>query len=340
MRSPLPVLRYFHSETIMLITARYRIHINSIDLNGTSARCCGGIGFAVRRPALKLRIERNTTDAVNTSHGVATEDFLRLAREVEGGEFPLRIEEVEGARPHIGLGSFTQLKLSVLRAIRLYRGARLEEGNIPPALRIGATSGVGLGTFLYGGLIVDGGYRIGHGVQKVINGEAAGKSAPIIARWDVPDDWGVLLALPRALRSLSGREEAEFFDSITPVPRSEAREISYHILLGALPALRERDFEGFVSAVKLVCEMGTKPHELKLNPSCIPVVQALEAAFGFGGVSSLGPTCYAFFERSRLNDETVRDLELRFPDFEWICTECCNEPHEVQLDDDVGTHSL
>jgi beta-ribofuranosylaminobenzene 5'-phosphate synthase len=314
----------------MLITARSRIHINSIDLNGTSARCCGGIGFAVRRPALKLRIERNTADAVDTSHGAATEDFLRLAREVEGGEFRL----------HIGLGSFTQLKLSVLRAIRLYRGARLEEGNIPPALRIGATSGVGLGTFLYGGLIVDGGYRIDQGVQKAINGEAAGKSAPIVARWEVPEHWGVLLALPRTLRSLSGREEAEFFDSITPVPRSEAREISYHILLGALPALRERNFEGFVSAVKLICEMGAKPHELKLNSSCIPVVQALEAAVGFGGVSSLGPTCYAFFERSRLNGETVHDLQVRFPAFEWICTEFCNEPHKVSGLADGRAHSL
>lgn len=316
-------------KAAMLITARYRIHINSIDLNGTSQRCCGGIGFAVQQPALRLRIETSSANRMITSHGAEAKEYLARVRAVERFHQQLRVEEIEAVRPHIGLGSFTQLKLAVLKAVRTYKGQYLNEASIPAELRIGTTSGVGLGTFLYGGFILDGGYRVGRGLQKTINGEAAGKPAPVLARYSLPQDWGVLLALPKTLQSLSGSWEEEFFDSITPIPQNETREIAYRILLGILPAIREADYDGFVESIKLVCQLGAKPHELRLNPSCIPIVKALESAFGFGGISSLGPACYTFFERSRYDDDIVRDLKLRFPDFEWIATTFCNEPHGV-----------
>jgi len=313
----------------MLITAHYRIHVNSIDLNGTSQRCCGGIGFSVQHPILQLKVEQSSSDDVITSHGAETEDYLDVLRKVESFQEKLRIEEIQAVRPHIGLGSLTQLKLSILKAVRLSKGQHLDEETIPRELHIGATSGVGLGTFLYGGFILEGGYRVGRGVRKAINGEEYGRSAPILARYELPSEWGVLLAIPKAMQSLSGSQEAEFFDGITPIPESETREIAYRILLGILPAIHEADYGGFIESVKLICQMGSKPHELNVNRSCIPVVRALESAFGFGGLSSLGPTCYTFFERSRYDDVLVRELESRFPDFDWVPTRFCNEPHHV-----------
>lgn len=283
----------------------------------------------MQHPALRLRVEKSTADEVVTCHGVEAERYLALVKGVEGFQEQLRVEEMESVRPHIGLGSLTQLKLSILRAVRLYKGQSLDEVSIPRELRIGATSGIGLGTFLYGGFILEGGYRVNPSSQKAVNGEESGHSAPILARYELPQDWGVLLAVPKSLQSISGSQEEEFFDSITPIPRNETREIAYHILLGVLPAIREADFGGFVESVKLICQLGSKPHELRLNPSCLPIVNALESAFGFGSISSLGPTCYTFFERCRYDNSIVRDLELRFPDFEWIVTGLHNEPHSV-----------
>lgn len=313
----------------ILITAHYRVHINSIDLNGTTRRCCGGIGFAVQHPALRLRVEEGGIDEVISSHGADAEKYLALVKAVERFKGHLRVEEIEVVRPHIGLGSLTQLKLSILKAIRLFKGQSLNEASIPRELRIGTTSGIGLGTFLYGGFILEGGYRVDAGAQRAINGEEGGLPSPILARYELPQDWGVLLAVPKSLQSISGNQEEEFFDSITPTPQNETREIAYHILLGVLPAIREADFDGFVESVKLVCRLGSKPYELRLNPACLPVIGALESLFGFGGLSSLGPTCYTFFERSRYDNIMVRNLELRFPDFDWIVTEFRNGPHSV-----------
>lgn len=313
----------------MLITARYRIHVNSIDLNGTSQRCCGGIGFAVQQPALRLKVEKSNINEIVTSHGAEAEKYLALVQSVEDFRVKLRFEEMEAVRPHIGLGSLTQLKLSVLRAVRAVKGQSLDFGSIPPELRIGSTSGIGLGTFLYGGFILDGGYRVGRGVRMAINGEEAGNRAPILARYELPSDWGVLLAIPKTLQSISGRQERDFFDSITPIPKDETREIAHRILLGVLPAILERDFGEFLQSVKFVSRLGSKPYELRLNPSCLPLIDALESALGFGGLSSLGPTCYSFFERSRYNNEMVQHLESQFQDFEWIVTAFCNEPHHV-----------
>lgn len=37
----------------------YRIHINSIDMNGFSGRCCGGLGFAIKDPKLEVYVSIN-----------------------------------------------------------------------------------------------------------------------------------------------------------------------------------------------------------------------------------------------------------------------------------------
>lgn len=313
----------------MIITSPYRIHINSIDLNGTFQRCCGGLGFAVEAPALQLQISRATQNKIHTSHGTEAEKFVDLLRRVEGFPYPLCITEISAVRPHVGLGSFTQFKLAVLRAVRCFKRQPLTPADIPPELCIGSTSGVGLGTFFHGGLIVDGGYRVIPDRKKTVNGEAAGRPAPILARYEMPRNWGVILAIPREIQSISGEREAEFFDAITPVPRDETREIAYRILMGVLPAVCEADFGTFITSVKAVCELGSKPHEIRLNSSCLAVVEAMETQLGFGGVSSLGPTCYSFFNWSWQIGEVVAEFSRCFPDYNWVRTGFCNRSHRI-----------
>jgi len=320
----------------MLITGRYRIHINSIDLNGTSHRCCGGIGFAVQEPVIRLQVDAANKNEILTSHGVEGEEFVDLVRNVEKFEPHLRVLEIESERPHIGLGSLTQLKLSVLKAVRLLKNEYMDETSIPSSLRIGATSGIGFGAFLYGGFIIDGGYRVDLNTRNSINGEGIGRPAPIIARHELPKEWGVLLAVPKTLQSISGVDEEEFFASITPIKKSETREIAYSILLGLLPAIREANFAAFLGSLNDICQMGSKPHEIRLNSSCHPIISSLKTIFGFGGLSSLGPTCYTFFEKSRYDAAITRNLELRFPDFSWIATEVCNAPYEVSMNNGLG----
>ena len=51
------------------IEAGYRVHINSIDMNGSLRRACGGIGFSLEEPKIKLVIER-VTDEGTYSHEI------------------------------------------------------------------------------------------------------------------------------------------------------------------------------------------------------------------------------------------------------------------------------
>jgi beta-ribofuranosylaminobenzene 5'-phosphate synthase len=275
---------------------------------------------------------KSSTTQVSSSHGQDAREFLRDATAAEQLPQPLSITELESARPHVGLGSLTQLKLSTLRAIRWYKHESLSHNSIPAGLQIATTSGVGLGAFFFGGLVVDGGFR--RDPRNPLNGELTGRPAPIIGHYTVPPEWAVVLAIPKHLESLSGAGERDFFESLPRPSRTEAFEIAYKICLELVPAVCERDFCAFLSALKDITALGTKPYELSIHESCRPIIHSLQSHFGFGGLSSLGPTCYGFTTIDPVMREGILEqLSREHPAFSWLSTSVCNDPHHLAADE-------
>lgn len=316
----------------LVIESGYRVHINSVDLNGNRGRCCGGLGIALAEPLLKLRVEIGGRVGVDTPHEEELREYLARLLTIEGLKGPVFVQQISGVRPHIGLGSLTQLKLAILAAIRIAKGKGVAESSIPKGLGIAATSGIGLGTFLYGGFVADGGYRVTGKAPKTINGELDGNPPPIIFHCDLPQEWRVVLAIPVTGTGISGAREKNFFDEITPIPEDEVNLLSREVLLSVMPAVKERDIESLCLALQKVCSLGSKPFEERLDSRTAAVLDSMRARFGFASVSSLGPTCYSLTVAASGLAGEVSCLATEHPDYVWTASQIRNAPFGVQLE--------
>src|SRR5207244_3042946 len=72
--------------------------------------------------------------------------------------------------------------------------------------------------------------------------------APLLARCDFPDDWRILLVLPRGLQGVHGVAESEAFSQLSHNP-GVTDMLCRLVLLGLLPALHERDLPAFGEAL-------------------------------------------------------------------------------------------
>jgi len=215
---------------------------------------------------------------------------------------------------HVGLGSGTQLSLAVAAALAKLFGITASIRELAALTGRGSVSGIGTAAFEGGGFIVDGGHRSHTGRQATPD-----LVPPIILRRDLPEDWFLVVAIPRVERGLSGEAERSAFKGL----RGEARnvgEICRLILMRMLPALEEKDIEAFGDSLtrvqRLVGEsFSTVQRGIFGSPvgaDCIRLMLE-EGAYG-AGQSSWGPAVYGLVqgvESAEALREKVWDLILQ-----------------------------
>jgi len=190
---------------------------------------------------------------------------------------------------HAGLGSGTQLALGVASGIRRLHNLPLEIEDDALRLGRGARSGIGIGLFHRGGLIVDG----GHGRQSRV--------APIVSHLPFPEHWRILVILDLQRGGVHGHDEASAFVTLAPMPEIDAAQICRLVLMKALPGLAEQDIVSFGDAIKeLQIRLGNHFARAQggggfTSPAVASVLAALDAGGAHGiGQSSWGPTGFAF----------------------------------------------
>ena len=141
------------------VTVPARLHLGFLDPSGTLGRKFGSIGLAI--DCFRTRI----TIRAGSHMRVAGFDSDRAAHHLETmrgqlaleGAYHLTVEEAVPA--HVGLGSGTQIALAIAAGVRRLHDLPLDMGGDAIRLGRGARSGVGIGLFDRGGLVVDGGHR-------------------------------------------------------------------------------------------------------------------------------------------------------------------------------------
>ncbi len=270
------------------VTCAARLHLGFLDLNGGLGRCFGSIGLALEEPLTRLVLRRaNGATATGPEHDRAAQflaimtDHLRIAN-----AHALRIDSAIPS--HSGLGSGTQLALAVATAARRLHGLADAPRDDAWRLRRGGRSGIGIGLFEHGGLVVDGGH-----------GALAGPP-PLLLRMRVPESWRVLLLFDRSLRGLSGGREADAFAALAPMPAGASAEICRLLMMRALPGLAEDDVVAFGNAItriqEIVGDYFTPAQGGRFaSPAVAAALGQLRAAGAAGvGQSSWGPTGFAF----------------------------------------------
>jgi beta-ribofuranosylaminobenzene 5'-phosphate synthase len=297
-RSPQSGIRVF---------APARLHLGFLDLHGAFGRKFGSIGLTLEWPCTLV-------EAVPSSRlgcqGLVRSRTCQIAKRfytalAEKKHLPLQpaahLAVKEVIPPHSGLGSGTQLALAIGQAVNQLHALALSIPEIALLLERGKRSGIGIGSFLKGGFLVDGG------------SPTAERIPPIICHHDFPEEWWVLLIVDPTQRGLYGAAEAAAFQNLLPFPSEEAALLCRHTLMQMLPALVERDIQTFGKAINsLQTSIGNYFAPVQGGRFTSPqVAAALQQVRQWGapavGQSSWGPTGFAFVE----GEAAVRELHTQ-----------------------------
>ena len=272
----------------LFVQAGARLHFGVLDLRGTLGRRFGGLGAAIPSPSLLLEVARAGDGVV--AEGPDAEraaEFARRFLAFHGLGGGARLVVHQRIPAHSGLGSGTQLGLSVARALAELHGLPVAPAELARAGSRGQRSAIGTWAFALGGFLVEGGRRPGES-----------EVAPLIGRFEVPDRWRVVVVVPPGSPGLSGDAEAAAFERLPPPPSQEVERVSHLVLMQLLPSLVQGDLADFgaaLSTVQRITGAWFAPQQGGVfAPGPGEALIRLMAEWGAAGVgqSSWGPAVY------------------------------------------------
>lgn len=294
-----------HYEKVTVV-APARLHMGFIDLSGALGRHFGSIGVALNDINTHITI---TSSTILTVNGPCAERATKAARRLtELLNLPEHFQiDLSSAIPeHIGLGSGTQMSLAIGAGLNAFYGLGLSVREIAKLADRGARSGIGIGVFEQGGLVVDGGRG------------ADTETPPLLSRMTVPEHWRFILAFDQRGQGLHGEQEVSAFQKLPPFPRSEAERLCYLLLMQALPAIAEQNLALFGDVItQLQDSVGQHFAPVQGGVFTSPEVAAAmswlqqQGAVAIGQ-TSWGPTGFCAVDNPQKAVELLADLQCRF----------------------------
>lgn len=272
----------------------------------------GSIGIAVNIPntiiiferSNKLRIRNNTNININKEI-----QFVLSKLALKHINISINIEKV--ITRHVGLGSTTQLMLSLAYGINklLHLGHSIRE--LAYMLRRGWVSGIGIAAFEKGGFIMDNGRHIVNGKIKPI--ECIDDIPRVMFRRGIPGSWTFIIATPLGIKGLDEREERKYLEIPTPMYEIE-KSLHEVVLTEMLPAITTYDIRKFGCAMTKV-QMLTGKYFSKFQGGIfcceeteLIINKFLEYGAYGAGQSSWGPTAYALVDNVRHAKKIINKL--------------------------------
>ena len=277
------------------ITTPARVHFALIDLNGALGRIDGSIGLAINEPHFQIVAESSNRVQVESVQHQERASYI-VEHLQERYDFPGVNLKLQTEIPsHSGFGAGTQLALGIAQAVNTLYDLNLSITDLARAVGRGGTSGIGIGAFEGGGLIVDGGHRFPDQKSSFLPSSASGNVAPppILLRYPFPD-WDLLIVVPNCTH-ISGDTEVNLFQNLCPQPRSAAEQLAHLILLKLLPAIFEKDLHAFGDAINRMQRFGWKKVEIDAQGGILQRTLDFlcdNGALG-AGISSWGPAIFA-----------------------------------------------
>lgn len=306
-----------------------RLHFGLLARDPAAARQFGGAGLMIAHPGTVVRFkaapageaQAGDTSGGFTASGRMADRALDFARRFADEAQRRGLGELQRAdirvlrvpRPHTGLGTGTQLAMAVaLGLARLIERPELDVETLTALVGRGRRSAIGAHGCIRGGFLVDGGKASSSSLG------TPDSLAPLLLRYDFPEDWRIVLIRPRALEGLAGLRETQAFQSLPPVPASLTDRMCRLVLLGLAPALLERNVDAFGEALhQLQLAAGETFAEaqggLFADPSLAEIVSHIRARGVRGvGQSSWGPSLYAVTPDNDSAEQLANDIESRF----------------------------
>jgi beta-ribofuranosylaminobenzene 5'-phosphate synthase len=273
------------------VEAFARLHFGVLDLRGSAGRWFGGIGAAASAPSLLVSATGADGLTVVGEDASRAKAFAQQFLNHHGIRSGAHVEVLRSLPSHAGLGSGTQLALSIARALAELHDIETDPRALARAMGRAQRSAIGTWTFAHGGLVVEGGRRAMHD-----------DCGPLIARLPFPATWRCVVVVPEGPPGMSGAEEAAAFARLPRPSEHDVEHVSHLVLMVLLPALADADLESFGRALSEIQEVTGRwfaPAQggtFASGPSRGLITQLAEWGAAGVGQSSWGPTLYGIVE--------------------------------------------
>ncbi|MCX4188127.1 beta-ribofuranosylaminobenzene 5'-phosphate synthase family protein [Methylophaga sp. OBS4] len=294
------------------VRAPARLHLGFLDLNATLGRKFGSIGLAIDSHHCHLRLTAARDFHI---HGTAlsAESRQRLLNTSErfyqtlGQAIPdlqrgIDIELLEHIPEHAGLGSGTQLALTLGTALARFHQIETSTAQLAQHLERGKRSGIGIATFDQGGFVVDGGLKPGQSVP------------PVLMQQAFPSNWRIVLLMDHHHQGVHGQIEKQAFQTLPIFPLTNVQAICHLTLMQLLPALVQQQLDEFGSAITQIqalvgdhfAAVQGGRYTSRAVAACLEQAQKL----GHTGIaqSSWGPTGCVFVDSDEAADMLIGQL--------------------------------
>lgn len=219
------------------VSAPSRLHFGLLSFGYDDRRQFGGIGVALDTPRCELEFVPNEGRTGFSATGTDADRAAMFAeRWAAKNRLDLNCEiKVRAAVPaHVGLGSGTQLALSVAAGLQTLFGMPTNDvAQLAGSVGRGLRSAVGTYAFAQGGLIFEPGKLPGEPL------------APLTCRVELPSDWRFVLFRPADGKGLSGPPESKAFRELPPVPEATTAKLQSILDSRILPAAEQGDCNEF-----------------------------------------------------------------------------------------------
>ncbi len=208
----------------------------------------GGIGLMIDSPSFVVAVSKSDRDRSDwllpgtSGEGRVNRIVAHYRRTCPRERLPppCAIEVRQAIPSHSGLGSGTQLAMTVAQALALLAGdGQVDAVTLARRAGRGKRSAIGIHGFARGGFLVDGGK---HSEDEI---------GRLVARAEFSDGWRWLLVAPadKSGTGLSGQEEVEALEQLPRIPRSLTERLCHLALLEMLPAIGACDCDWFGEAL-------------------------------------------------------------------------------------------
>lgn len=319
-------------NTSVKVTTAARLHMGFFDLHGGLGRKFGSIGLSLSEPKLELVAAHAdamlVTGVESVQARVSAIAAQLLSKLSLSGQIHLEVKQ--HISEHAGLGSGTQLALAIGAAISQLYDLKLSATQIAILTGRGNRSGIGIAAFEHGGVLIDGG--------RLSPAKTTDTVPPLLARYDFPEHWRILLILDTTQPGIHGQEEIAAFSQLPAFSESLAAHLCRQVLMRAMPALIEQDLTAFGQSIQaLQAHVGDyfAPTQGGRYASrrVGAVLQYLEdAGVACFGQSSWGPTGFAVFESAEAAEKHLQQLKVSFTDpaLDWKVCSASNQGARIE----------
>jgi len=296
----------------MIIKTPSRLHMTLIDLNGSYGRADGGIGLTINKPNFTLHCELaekgitidfnekiDNEEIKNEAVKKITDSAERIINNFNFDEgFHFTVEEAYP--PHSGLGSGTQMSLATAKLICEFNEINMDSIGLGAIVGRGGSSGIGMGAFDHGGFVVDGGHDLKDKGGSVLPSSVNPAKPPqLIARYDFPEKWELVVAVSKADTTVTGMREDDIFGKYCPVPKKDVEQLSHIIFMNLIPFLLEKNIEAVGDAINNIQNLGFKNVEVTRQAQNVrDLMENMRESGAYGvGMSSFGPAVYGLIDK-------------------------------------------